>query len=75
MWNERSAMANQERENLTVVPIPASETEAEHKRIRSSNDHDQKMERDGKRARHNVGYDEVADGKPTPKVDRVVDED
>jgi hypothetical protein len=68
-------MANNKGEDLTVVPIPASETEAEHKRIRSSNDHDQQMEREGKRARHNVGYDEAADGKPTPKVERVVDED
>lgn len=68
-------MANSEREELTVLPIPASETEAEHKRIRSSNDHDQKMEREGKVARHNVGYDEAADGRPTPKVERVVDED
>jgi hypothetical protein len=69
-------MADEEREDFTVVPIPASETEAEHKRIRSSNDRDQKLEREGKVSRHNRGYDEAADGRqPVPKVERVVDED
>jgi hypothetical protein len=33
------------------------------------------MEREGKVSRHNRGYDEAADGKPTPAVERVVDED
>jgi hypothetical protein len=33
------------------------------------------MEREGKTARHNVGYDEAADGTATPQVERVVDED
>jgi hypothetical protein len=32
------------------------------------------MERHGERSRHNEGYDEAADGLPTPKIDRVVDE-
>jgi hypothetical protein len=69
-------MADEEREDFTVVPIPGSETEAEHKRIRSSNDRDQKLEREGKVSRHNRGYDEAADGRqPGPKVERVVDED
>jgi hypothetical protein len=68
-------VADDKRDEMTVVPIPASETEAEHKRIRSSNDHDQQMEREGKVSRHNRGYDEAADGKPAPAVERVVDED
>jgi hypothetical protein len=59
---------------MTVVPIPSSETEAEHQRIRSSNDRDQKLEREGKISRHNRGYDEAADGMPTPQIDRIVDE-
>jgi hypothetical protein len=64
-----------DQENLTVVPIPSSETEAEHRRIRSSNDRDQKAEREGKKNRHNQGYDEAADGKhPEPQIERVVDE-
>ena len=67
-------MADRE-EELTVVPIPASETEAEHRRIRSSNDRDQKADREGRKNRHNEGYDEVADGKiPVPEIERVVDE-
>ena len=61
-------------DDLTVVPIPSSETQAEHDRIRKSNDRDQEMERRGERSRHNEGYDEAADGLPTPKIDRVVDE-
>ncbi len=69
-------MANDEQEDMTVVPIPASETEAEHRRIRSSNDRDQRLERDGKVAPHNQGYDEAADGVvPAPPIARVVDED
>ena len=48
---------------------PSSETEAEHRRIRSSNDRDQKDERDGRKNRHNAGYDEAADGKnPEPAI-------
>jgi hypothetical protein len=67
-------MADQDDE-MTVVPLPISETEAEHRRIRSSNDRDQKAEREGKRNRHNEGYDEAADGKiPEPQIERVVDE-
>jgi hypothetical protein len=51
------------------------ETEDEHRRIRSSNDRDQKAERDGKKNRHNEGYDEAADGtNPAPQIERVVDE-
>jgi hypothetical protein len=62
-------------DDMTVVPIPASETEEEHRRIRSSNDRDQKAEREGQKNRHNQGYDETADGKiPEPQIERVVDE-
>ena len=65
-----------EQEDLTVVPMPSSETQAEHDRIRSSNDRDQQAERDGKPSRHNRGYDEAADGAaPAPEIERVVDED
>jgi len=67
-------MADDELDEMTVVPLPASETEEEHKRIRSSNDRDQQLEREGKVSRHNRGYDEAADGVPTPEIERVVDE-
>jgi hypothetical protein len=67
-------MADDELEDLTVVPLPSSESEAEHERIRSSNDRDQKLEHEGKQTRHNRGYDEVVKGAPTPEIERVVDE-
>ncbi len=68
-------MADNENDDITVVPIPASETQAEHDRIRRSNDRDQQLEREGKVSRHNRGYDEAADGvAPGPQIDRVVDE-
>ena len=68
-------MADSENDDITVVPIPASETQAEHDRIRKSNDRDQKLEREGKVSRHNQGYDEAADGvMPPPEIERVVEE-
>jgi hypothetical protein len=68
-------MADPQDDDMTVVPIPASETESEHRRIRSSNDRDQKDDREGKKNRHNEGYDEAADGKfAEPQIERVVDE-
>ena len=68
-------MTDKENDELTVVPLPAAETQAEHDRIRKSNDRDQALEREGKKSRHNQGYDEAADGAVrTPKIDRVVDE-
>jgi hypothetical protein len=70
-------MANEDNvEDMTVVPLPGEESEEEHARIRSSNDRDQQLEREGKVSRHNRGYDEAADGKtPEPEIERVVDED
>jgi hypothetical protein len=67
-------MADDELDEMTVVPLPTEETEAEHKRIRSSNDRDQQLEREGKVSRHNRGYDEAADGPPATEIERVVDE-
>lgn len=68
-------MAKNEDDNMTVVPIPGEDNEPERERIRKSNDRDQELEREGKPARHNRGYDEAADGKAkTPEIERVVDE-
>ena len=68
-------MADDQDVEMTVVPIPSSETEAEHRRVRSSNDRDQKAEQEGRKNRHNTGYDEAADGKiRQPEIARVVDE-
>jgi hypothetical protein len=66
-------MAENEADDVTVVPIPASETDSEHERIRSSNDRDQELEREGRVSRHNKGYDEAVKGVPGPEIDRVVD--
>jgi len=61
-------MAHKEDDDMTVVPLPTSETQAEHDRIRKSNDLDQELEREGRKSRHNQGYDEVADLiPPAPK--------
>jgi len=67
-------MPKQQRDETQVIPIPATDTQAEHDRIRKSNDHDQELEREGKPAPHNRGYDEAADGPATPRVRHVVDE-
>lgn len=68
-------MAENEDDNMTVVPIPGQDNEAERQRIRKSNDDDQEMERQGEQSRHNRGYDEAADGiVRTPEIERVVDE-
>jgi hypothetical protein len=68
-------MADDRGIEMTVVPIPSGETEAEHRRVRSSNDRDQKAEREGRKNRHNEGYDDAADGKDRQtQIARVVDE-
>jgi hypothetical protein len=65
----------EDQEDLTPVQMPTSESEAEHRRIRSSNDRDQKDEREGKKNRHNDGYDEAADGEiPEPTIEDVTNE-
>jgi hypothetical protein len=48
---------------VNVVPPPSTDTQEEHDRIRTSNDRDQQLERDGKTSPHNEGYDETADLK------------
>ena len=63
-------MAKDPEEELTVVPIPGEENEAERRRIRRSNDRDQEMERNGEQAPHNRGYDEAADGAPATEIER-----
>jgi len=68
-------LAENEDDDMTVVPIPGEDNDAERERIRRSNDRDQELERQGKPSRHNRGYDEAADGKiAAPEIERVVDE-
>jgi hypothetical protein len=68
-------MADREDDDMTVVPIPGEDNDAERRRIRKSNDRDQERERHGEPSRHNRGYDEAADGiVPPPEIERIVDE-
>jgi hypothetical protein len=68
-------MADDVDDDMKVIPIPASDTDADHQRIRSSNDRDQEAEREGRKNRHNEGYDKAADGAfPEPRIERIVDE-
>ena len=55
--------------DASVVPVPAVDTAREHQRVRSSNDRDQQLERDGQVVPHNQGYDEVVDLTPTVPVE------
>jgi hypothetical protein len=69
-------MTNNPHDDMTAVPIPSSESQAEHDRIRKSNDRDQELERQGKPSRHNRGYDQAADGENSaPEIERVVETD
>jgi hypothetical protein len=69
-------MADNEDDDLTVVPLPGDDDDAERERIRKSNDRDQEMERHGKQTRHNRGYDEAADGVVhPPRIERIVDKE
>jgi hypothetical protein len=66
---------DKEDDDMTVVPFPDGESEEERRRIRESNDRDQRMERQGTPSKHDRGYDQAADGTSgTPEIERVVDE-
>ena len=58
-------MANEPRDQDELVDSPdAEETrDGEQERIRSSNDRDQEMEREGVETEHNRGYDEAVRGR------------
>ena len=43
--------------------------EDEHERVRSVNDRDQKLEREGVPSRHNRGYDEAVRGETSEDID------
>jgi hypothetical protein len=43
----------------TTRPAPGEDREGERDRVRSSNDRDQELERQGEEARHNRGYDKA----------------
>ena len=57
-------MAEPRRNDDELVDNPQSDEtrDTEHERIRSSNDRDQALERDGRTSEHNRGYDEAVRG-------------
>lgn len=58
-----------------IVPIPGEDNEAERRRVRHSNDRDQRAEERGERAPHNEGYDEAADGTADARPVNPIDEE
>jgi hypothetical protein len=60
-------MTTHKRDGEDVVPMPGQESDAERRRVRQSNDRDQRAEQRGDAAPHNRGYDEAADG-PRPSA-------
>jgi hypothetical protein len=59
--------ARQPRDNEETERIPSTDSESERERVRSSNDRDQDLEREGVESRHNRGYDETARGQARPQ--------
>ena len=56
-------------ETTLPLPPPGDDNQAEHDRIRASNDVDQRMEREGIVSQHNRGYDEAAKGIAAPEME------
>lgn len=58
-------MADNERDTMAETPGQRKRetSDEERERIRSSNDRDQALEREGGTSRHNEGYDETAKGQ------------
>jgi len=54
-------MADEQRDEITTpaMPEPGETREEERERVRSSNDRDQELEREGITSQHNEGYDEA----------------
>jgi hypothetical protein len=57
-------MADNQRDTMSETPQQRrNETsDSEHDRIRSSNDRDQRIEREGEQSEHNRGYDDAVQG-------------
>jgi len=63
------AHTDSELDDDTTLPPPGDDNQAEHDRIRASNDVDQRMEREGIISQHNRGYDEAAKGIAAPDIE------
>ena len=53
-------------DNLDQEPIPSTDSEGEREQVRSSNDRDQELERQGITSKHNRGYDQAVSGQTGP---------
>jgi alkylated DNA repair dioxygenase AlkB len=62
--HEREVDMDQQERDVKALekPAPGEDPEQEHERVRSSNDLDQELERQGEPSRHNRGYDEAVRG-------------
>ena len=75
--NDRDVMAEtpQQRRDYTSdqdldrAEVVTGDRDAEREQVRSSNDRDQQLEREGTTSRHNRGYDEAAHGEGSNQVD------
>jgi len=59
---ETSQQRRRETSDEAMGTDQISDSDSEHERIRSSNDRDQELEREGIESRHNRGYDEAVQG-------------
>ena len=50
-------------------PRTHEDSEIEHDRVRTSNDRDQELEREGRRSKHNQGYDDAVRGEQNAAED------
>jgi hypothetical protein len=67
-------MPHDQPDEVETVPMPGQESDAERRRIRQSNERDQRAEREGRDAPHNTGYDEAADGTAPKPIDPLEDD-
>jgi hypothetical protein len=56
-------------DDLNRADTISGDSDVEHDRVRSSNDRDQALEREGVTSRHNQGYDEAVKGATTGPTD------
>jgi hypothetical protein len=70
--NDRDPLAerdNTDNDDLNREDIESDDIDVERERVRSSNDRDQELEREGVTSRHNRGYDEAVTGQQNVPTD------
>jgi hypothetical protein len=60
------AQEKQRDDDLNREDITSGQSDTERERVRSSNDRDQELEREGITSRHNRGYDDAVKGQSRP---------